>query len=82
MTKKLQPKIAEAQNNAPEVTEAPLKASKPVERVNTYIAKDGDSYAAVAARFNDGSKSNFAYAQEIFEKNKGKALAEGAEVEL
>lgn len=68
-----------------EVIEAPeslVETSEPVERAKTHIVKDGDTYASLAARFNPGGMSNYAYAQYLMVLNGGKINVIGAEVKL
>lgn len=69
-----------------EAVEAPVEvpAINPAELVHeaVYVAKDGDTYASIAARLNPGEVSNYNYAKALFDLNKGKTLREGTEVSL
>lgn len=47
-----------------------------------YIAKDGDSYASIAAEKAPKGIKRHDYALQLVDKNKNKALADGVEVAL
>ena len=67
---------------APAAPVAAVEAPVAVASAKTYIAKDGDSYASIAAKFAPTGVRKFEYAKTLTELNKGKALAEGTEVVL
>lgn len=48
----------------------------------TYVAKDGDTYASIAAAHKPAGVSSFEYAKRLLEANGGRTLAPGVEVRL
>lgn len=60
-----------------------LKEPIPVERpADTYTAKDGDTYASIAAAHKSPDQSTHDYATVLFILNKGKNLSAGTVVKL
>jgi hypothetical protein len=62
-----------------EVAEKTVEAPK---LAGVYVAKNGDSYASIAAENAPKGIKRHVYALQLVEKNKGKALAAGVEVIL
>jgi hypothetical protein len=68
---------------APEpILEAPEKAVEAPKATGSYIAKDGDTYASIAADNLPKGMKKHDYALQLVAKNKGKALAAGTPVAL
>jgi LysM repeat protein len=59
-----------------------VETVSPVSKADTYVAKDGDSYASIAAEFNTTKLTKFQYAQFLMALNGGKAIVAGSEVRL
>jgi hypothetical protein len=68
------PKLEEVESPEP-VVEAPKTEGR-------VFAKEGDSYASIAALVAPSGVSKHDYAKVLFEKNKGKTLRAGVEVIL
>jgi len=66
----------------PESRVEPVEATKPLRKVNTFVAMPGDSYASLAASLCPEGMTKHEYAKLLFALNGGKALIPGAEVKL
>jgi LysM repeat protein len=64
----------------PEPTPEPATAEAPAAK--TYTAKDGDTYASIAAAHKPAGTNAFDYAQALYEWNNAKPLRAGVEVTL
>lgn len=65
-----------------EVEEAPVEEVVIVKSSNSYVAEEGDTYAALGKAFARDGETAFQAAQRIMAANGGKALVPGSEVAL
>lgn len=70
--------IADVQEATPET---PVVESQPATS-DTYTAKEGDTYASIAAAHCPAGMKNFAYATHLFEINGGQAITPNKTVRL
>ena len=67
---------------APEPTPEPAPVTTTTPAAKAYTAKDGDTYASIAAAHKPAGTKAFDYAQALYELNNAKPIRAGVEVAL